>query len=413
MIEKYANDLIATLLRKLPWTPSRMSTVFCMCLVFLSANAQEPNTAENQMHDAAATPGAQQNERPLQDLRKKVAAMESICKIGITLDTEKSAIEAAPQLAPVFFESLILGLRLHGHSMDPIAKSAEGKALVDRDSALMPQVEAIIERFYHKKNNPAASKALDDAMRLVESDIRKKKLTLSPEELKQREKKAMGVRVPGNPVMQSGDFVNATNGSGVSPNKRSPHVSVTPPSYTTTAQKQARALWLAVAAANSEREPLEQKLLWPKELGFNNTRTSTAYFQFLMSSSDVDTHPGPQETAKFQGDQIVPDLNPRILGGQGLQTATSAAAFNADANAWIVVCISNNVPPDTPFLISRNVSLGNTLSAASVTERRESALNEKQNVTWVTRNGTVHSSSNLFGKTPFPTIGGVYDVLYP
>jgi len=389
-----------------------MSTVFCMCLVFLSANAQGPNTAENQMHDAAATPGAQQNERPLQDLRKVVAAMESICKIGITLDTEESAIEAAPRLAPAFFECGILGYSLE-NLMDSIAKSADGKALVDRDSALRPQVKAIIDRFYNKKNYPAASKALNDAMMLVASDIRKKNFTLSPEELKQREIKARGVRVPGNPVMQSGDFSNETNETDVTPKKLSTHVSTTPPNYTTTAQKQARALWLAVVAANSEREPLEQKLLWPKELGFNNTHTSTAYFQFLMSSSDVDTHPGPQETAKFQGDQIVPDLNPRMLGGQGLQTATSAAAFNADANAWIVVCISNNVPPDTPFLISRNVSLGNTLSAASVAERRASALNEKQNVTWVTRNGTVHSSSNLVGKTPFPTIGGVYDVLYP
>lgn len=125
-----------------------------------------------------------------------------------------------------------------------------------------------------------------------------------------------------------------------------------------------RGIWCAVVTANAEREPLGLPSVWPKDLGFDASRTSTEYFRMLMSDDQAGTTNGPRGP-------ICEDLKPGIFGGGGVPGADSVSSFNSANNAWNVICVSTQTPnnelnsPGVPFLITRNVTMGHRVNALS------------------------------------------------
>ena len=172
-----------------------------------------------------------------------------------------------------------------------------------------------------------------------------------------------------------------------------------------------RGIWIAVVSANSERETLVNGLVWPKELGFDHRHTSTEYFRWLKSDT-------PGHIATNAADQYVSDLSANLLGMdyRGIPTASSAATFSSSNNAWIVICVSNDSPSDVPFLITRNVFLGQTACATSTITRVKSAFHPQLDyVIWVTRGGGCFLADFKY-LTPamlFPHTNETYDVMYP
>jgi hypothetical protein len=165
-----------------------------------------------------------------------------------------------------------------------------------------------------------------------------------------------------------------------------------------------RGIWAAVLSGSFEREEKGLPALWPQELGFTGTESSTDYFRRLMSD----------ETGKIAEDAAIwlaSDLNYEMPGGPGLRKATSAAAFAAENNAWQVVCVDSNTPSDVPFLISRNVDFGDWLTPTSHPRFiRSSPLNLRR-VVWVTCGGAIIDArfKNFRTETLFLPRGGWQD----
>ena len=115
-------------------------------------------------------------------------------------------------------------------------------------------------------------------------------------------------------------------------------------------------------------------------------------------------------------DQTVFDLQPEYIGGEGVPVADSVAAFTNENNAWIVVCVGSDTSSDTPFLISRNVYLGNKASFTSAVSLVKSPFTSLGNyVVWVTRGGQVFKARPKYatGAQLFPNTNEIYDVMYP
>jgi len=170
-----------------------------------------------------------------------------------------------------------------------------------------------------------------------------------------------------------------------------------------------RGIWCAIITANAEREPKALKPLWPKDQGFNNTRSSTEYFRMLMS-----TETG--RIATDRTDQLVSDLTPTMLGGHGVPPAETAAGFSSNNNAWIVICVDSNSPADTAFLISRNVDLGKQASSTSIVTFVQSPIKRPRNlITVITVGGGGFSfhPEHLTVARLFPDTNATYDVMYP
>jgi prepilin-type N-terminal cleavage/methylation domain-containing protein len=126
----------------------------------------------------------------------------------------------------------------------------------------------------------------------------------------------------------------------------------------TAMKNRGRGIWVEVINANTEREPLGLSAVWPKNLGFDASRTSTEYFRLLMSDDPVAMSKGVHRL-------ICGDLKPLLLGGAGISYAVSFAAFTRKNNAWQVICVSTQTPPEVPFLVSRNVEMGKQVTGVT------------------------------------------------
>ena len=115
-----------------------------------------------------------------------------------------------------------------------------------------------------------------------------------------------------------------------------------------------RGIWKAVLTANAERELFGLPSVWPKDLGFDASRTSTEYFRMLI-----------------QPETMCENLKPGIFGGGGVPVADSVSSFSSANNAWNVICVSTQTPNNetnslgVPFLITRNVTMGRQVNALS------------------------------------------------
>jgi len=125
-----------------------------------------------------------------------------------------------------------------------------------------------------------------------------------------------------------------------------------------------RGIWCAVISVNAERQPLGLPSVWPKDLGFDSSHTSTEYFRMLMSDDQTGTTNEPSGP-------ICADLKPSIFGGGGVPVADSVSSFSSANNAWNVICVSTQTPnnelngPGVPFLITRNVTMGHRVNGLS------------------------------------------------
>ncbi|MEI6210470.1 MAG: hypothetical protein WCR06_02465 [bacterium] len=124
----------------------------------------------------------------------------------------------------------------------------------------------------------------------------------------------------------------------------------------TAMKNRARGIWTSVISANAERDPLGLPAVWPKDLGFDACRTSTEYFSLLMRDD-------PSVLSNGVHSQICEDLRAPTLGGTGLPIAANRETFTSKNNAWQVICVSTQTPPDVMFLLSRNVDVGKHVNA--------------------------------------------------
>lgn len=150
-------------------------------------------------------------------------------------------------------------------------------------------------------------------------------------------------------------------------------------------KSRARSIWAAVLCASNEREARGLSALWPRELGFTGTERSTDYFRRLLSD----------EAGELTDDarrRLVSDLSTWELGGPGLPEVLSIDEFSAEHNAWQIVCIDSNAPPTYPFLISRNVDLGDWLTPTSSIRLIRSGPLNLRHVVWMTRSGGIFSA---------------------
>lgn len=171
-----------------------------------------------------------------------------------------------------------------------------------------------------------------------------------------------------------------------------------------------RGVWIAILEANAERQGLGIPSVWPQDLGFDRTRTSTDYFRRLMA----DEHGG---RTKDCTKQLVTDLRPSLLGGAGVPVVETATEFTDRNNVWSVVCVGSNAPSDTAFLVSRNVFFGPTVNATSMIHFGGSSMRwpVRNRVFWVTCGGGVFVCplTDLTAARLFPDTNGTYDVMYP
>ena len=178
--------------------------------------------------------------------------------------------------------------------------------------------------------------------------------------------------------------------------------------YATALKNKGRGIWIAVVSANSERGSDETNSFWPKELGFDKLRTSTEYFRSLM----CDTNGCPTTNCN---QQVAWDLNPGMLSGAGVPCAQSTTQFSRTNNVWSVVCVDEETPSGSLFLITRNVDLGRQANAASVPKLTRIRPFERTRAVWVTRGGGIFDArpAYLTAARLFPSTNETYDVMYP
>jgi len=154
------------------------------------------------------------------------------------------------------------------------------------------------------------------------------------------------------------------------------------------------------------------KIVWPKDLGFTRSQTSTEYFRRLLYDKDGQKTDNPTN-------QLVENAVPHDFGGWGINAATSLTSFAANNNAWVVICVDSNAPPDTAFLVSRNAFFGAQVSTTSKVTRVKSHTDWclGGRIVWTTKSGACCDAdpdkvANL-AASMFPDSNAVYDVLYP
>lgn len=194
----------------------------------------------------------------------------------------------------------------------------------------------------------------------------------------------------------------------------------------TTMKNRGRAIWVNVICGDSCREPMGLQSIWPKNQGFDASRTSTEYFRALMSDCPIGITDRPGETIRPHG-PICEDLNPSIIGGGGVPQAHSLSSFSSTNNAWIVICASTqtqNVERNgryVPFLITRNVTMGRQVNALSSFTFNEKSPLRIQRCTYVTVGGACFDWNEKYLSLPSGRsvvlegmgTNTVYDVMFP
>ena len=169
-----------------------------------------------------------------------------------------------------------------------------------------------------------------------------------------------------------------------------------------------RGIWVAVVSANAEREASGTNDVWPKDLGFDKSRTSTEYFRLLMSDTNGCT-------TTNQSQQVASDLRTDMLGGVGVPYAASPGSFTKANNAWAALCVGDDTPSEEPFLVTRNVDIGRVASASSAITLKEAKPFGRERAVWVTRGGGIFDTRTKFltNSLHFGFSNATYDVMYP
>ncbi len=120
----------------------------------------------------------------------------------------------------------------------------------------------------------------------------------------------------------------------------------------------AKDIYVAITGANTEREPLGLKLIWPRtvclttngmvDLSSKTFKTSTDYFQALYDETNRAT------TNKGWG---VRGFDYSKCAGAGVKACTNST-LTADNNAWLIAAnVTEDDDDRIPLLITRNVDV--------------------------------------------------------
>jgi len=121
----------------------------------------------------------------------------------------------------------------------------------------------------------------------------------------------------------------------------------------TAMKSRGRGIWVAILAANSERELSGQPPVWPGDLSEAGivVKNAEEYFTYLMSDG---TNTGV--IAKNNEERIASDLKPSMLIAPGVSALREGKPrLLPENNAWHVVNVRDDSPAEMPFLVSRNV----------------------------------------------------------
>ena len=186
----------------------------------------------------------------------------------------------------------------------------------------------------------------------------------------------------------------------------------------TSMKSNGRSIWLGVVTANEERKPFGLPAVWPKDIGFDSSRSSTEYFRMLLSDY-------PTGMTNEPNGPIAEDLKPSRFGGAGVPHAETMSGFTSKNNAWYVICVSTQtevlIGGDVPFLITRNVEIGRHVNASSsVTFTKKSPLWIRRCVYLTCGGGCFDRRKKYLGAPGDPdyVLNGMgtntsYDVMYP
>ena len=168
-------------------------------------------------------------------------------------------------------------------------------------------------------------------------------------------------------------------------------------SKTTDLQCSGRAIWLAVASTNSEREVQNKSLLWPENLANDadagKPRTAVTYFNYLLSDGDsIGTITADVDL------RVVCDLAPDSLVAKGIAAAKPGTSLTERNLAWGVVKVGDETPARIPYLISRNYDKTAPLWQKKSEDKTRLELNASVKpfgdacAVWVTRGGGTFSA---------------------
>lgn len=126
----------------------------------------------------------------------------------------------------------------------------------------------------------------------------------------------------------------------------------------TAMKNKGRGIWIAITAANTDREVLGECLLWPKELNKEMTAIASSenYFTFLMSDGSA----VPGTIANSSGDQIVADIKRDSFAGAGVMAKNSATTIADDNNAWSVIVLGESNDAMDALFVTRNAEIAAT-----------------------------------------------------
>ena len=172
----------------------------------------------------------------------------------------------------------------------------------------------------------------------------------------------------------------------------------------TAMKNKGRATWVAITAANTDREVLGECLLWPKEVNEedNSINSTEAYLTFLMSDGVTIT-----SIADHQGDQIVGDLQRDSFAGAGVVARNSDKKIQDDHNAWSIIIVGENNDAMDAFMITRNADLADSYTREELPESGKIGAGTKvelldvkpfgkSRAVWVTRGGGVMDARAIY-----------------
>jgi len=172
----------------------------------------------------------------------------------------------------------------------------------------------------------------------------------------------------------------------------------------TAMKNKGRAVWVAITAANTDREVLGECLLWPKDLKeeLSDVKDVESYLTFLMSDGAT-----IGSIAANSGDQIVGDLKRDSFAGAGVIAKNTATKIENNNNAWSVAVVGENNDAMDALFITRNAKLdtkytreeppadGKLTSGTKVTLREVKPFGTSRAV-WVTRGGGVMDARAIY-----------------
>ncbi len=170
----------------------------------------------------------------------------------------------------------------------------------------------------------------------------------------------------------------------------------------TAMKNKGRATWVAITAANTDREVLGECLLWPKEVNEedNSIDSTASYLTFLMSEGGTDKN----KIADHQGNQIVGDLKRDSFAGAGVVARNADSEIKDDNNAWSIIVIGENSDAMDAFMVTRNAKLDKNYTRKSDSgddkkdkvELRDVKPFGKSRAVWVTRGGGVMDARAIY-----------------